>query len=150
MGKPFWGRIAVSEVVGAGGMLLGRDALTFPKQAVPLMLAREDRERSPEDVVGRVDKFWYGDESGLQVVLFLGAWIQDVPYNDTELSVYLSAFKIESEKVETGFGSIHHKVTGGEVTHAMVKPDAFMPAWDGLFIRSEPLPQMLRESLRFA
>jgi hypothetical protein len=143
MGKPFWGRAAVMGVPSYSGMFLNQYALNLTETPIPLVRSGFSNMFTADQAIGEVQHLWYGDESGLQVILFDGEWSDKwTEYDFLEfypMLKYPSLFitNLESETTHED-GTI---ITNGTVRSINVTEGA---AWDGLFIKHGELPEALQ------
>lgn len=138
--SPFWGRAGVMGVRSSMGHILEQNSIELPTEGIPLMQNLAGRsEPGPGDILGVIKHVWYGDESGLQVILFDGIWVQGRDYLEENERLFTPSMFID--KIVWQNDSEGHIVKRGRLRSITL---GVAPVWDGLFIRSEPLPEGLR------
>ena len=145
---PLWGRVAVMGVTGKTDRRIERDAIDLnAERHLPIHKPQQDGHLAPDTLMGVVKDIWYGDESGLQVILFSGNWL-DHTYSQmdrVEPSILVTNLRQEAAQDEmTGreIQVIKYGIVRAVYINPNPGPDTSM--WPGLFIRNEKVPTGLR------
>lgn len=133
----FWGRAGVLNVETDDGRMI-----TKLPQVVRGPVPLTTREGDHQIIVGRIEKIWINDESGLKAILFEGSFLQESRLRDdlwagTYPQMTLSDLEWETQTSLTKGTDV--LVTNASRLREVVLGDS--PVWSNLFFRSGRAPE---------